>query len=65
VPKIELGSIGAVPSPDDSGSSTPLCGVSAQLRAGADHVAISVIADGSQPGALVPWRELADRLILA
>jgi probable F420-dependent oxidoreductase len=39
--------------------------VSGQLRAGADHVAISVTADASQPASLAPWRQLADRLIVA
>ena len=37
--------------------------ISRQLEAGADHVAISVIADSSQAGSLGPWRELADRLM--
>jgi hypothetical protein len=52
VSKIDLGNIGAVLSPGKSGFA----------GAGADHVAISVTADGSRPGSLGPWRELADRL---
>jgi probable F420-dependent oxidoreductase len=38
--------------------------ISRQLEAGADHVAVSVTADSSQPASLDPWRELADRLSL-
>jgi probable F420-dependent oxidoreductase len=37
--------------------------ISAQLRAGADHVAIGVTADPSQAASLGPWRQLAERLI--
>jgi probable F420-dependent oxidoreductase len=37
--------------------------ITRQLQAGADHVAVNVIADASQATSLGPWRELADRLI--
>ncbi|MGZ4435017.1 MAG: TIGR03620 family F420-dependent LLM class oxidoreductase [Trebonia sp.] len=39
--------------------------VSAQLRSGADHVAISVISDGPQDQSTGQWRQLAQRLIVA
>lgn len=39
--------------------------ISGQLQAGADHVAVSVAADGSRAGSLDPWRQLADRLSLS
>jgi hypothetical protein len=52
VSKIDLGNIGAVLSRGESGFA----------GAGADHVAISVTADGPRPGSLGAWRELADRL---
>jgi probable F420-dependent oxidoreductase len=42
---------------------TVAAAISRQLRAGADHVAISVTTDAPQATSLGPWRELAERLI--
>jgi probable F420-dependent oxidoreductase len=42
---------------------TVAAAISRQLRAGADHVAISVTTDTPQATSLGPWRELAERLI--
>ena len=41
--------------------------ISRQLQAGADHVAIYVTADASQPQdqTLSQWRQLAERLVAA
>jgi probable F420-dependent oxidoreductase len=37
--------------------------ISSQLRAGADHVAVSLRDDPSQPYDRTKWRELAERLL--
>jgi hypothetical protein len=37
--------------------------VSRQLQAGADHVAISIIADSAQSQPANQWQQLAERLI--
>jgi probable F420-dependent oxidoreductase len=45
------------------GADAAAAAVSGQLRAGADHVAISVITDVPQAQSIAQWRQLADRLI--